>query len=424
MNIAVYGDSTAAITCAAAFAETGNHVTLVPFVAMDEAGLLRQVAEEPGVPALVSTGLQNGTFKLAPLQKTVRDAQVQIFAMQAEQQMWAEQLTATLAESGTQAVTLVVRATFPVGSAERLQARIAEKRSCALVVEPDFLPEGRALSAFKRPDRILLGTTSREAEACMRNLYRPFNRNRDVILVVSPRAAELTKFATNAMLATRVSFMNELAQLAESYGVDIEQVRQGLGMDRRIGFDFLYPGVGFGGPYFARDVQRLAEMMRAQQVDAGLLDAVLDINALQKEALFRKAWVHYDYALEGRIFTLWGVSYKPHTESVINAPSVPLARALLAQGAEIKLYDPAAMQAFMAVLTEQEKARVQPCETPYQALSDSDGLMLVTEWKPFWHPDWCAVKAAMRTPVIFDGRNIYSPERLKDEGFVYYGIGR
>lgn len=424
MRVAIYGDSVSAITCAAALADTGNRVTLVPFTPLTEKHLLARVAEEPGLPALVRGGLAMGTLVLAQAQSAAPDAEVQIFAMQAEQQGWAETLAEALGKAAGGPVTLVVRATFPIGTAEKLHAMVAQQRTCALVVEPDFLSEGRAVSGFTRPDRILVGTTSAEAEACMRELYRPFNRNRDVMLVVTPRAAELTKFATNAMLAARISLMNEMAQLAERYGVDVEQVRQGLGMDRRIGFDFLYPGVGFGGPHFARDVQRLGETMRQQGVAPELLEAVLSINEQQKEALFRKAWQHYRQDLNDKTFTVWGLSYKPQTASVVNAPSLPLVRALLAQGARVQVYDPAAMDAFREALTECERTQVAFCSDPYEALQDSDGLMLVTEWKLFWHPDWDVVQTRMRTPVVFDGRNIYPPERLRKMGFVYYGIGR
>ena len=423
MRIQVHGDTVAALTVAAVLADTGNRVTLLLPDDLSEALLRQRARSEPGLIPLLERVEAAGR-----LQVTQRDsnpaAEVFIFAMSAERQGWAEALCDEIAVAGSAPCLLVNRATFPIGTSEALQRRIAAQRPCTLVVEPDFISEGRAIESYTRPARILLGCEDEEGVELMRELYRPFNRNRDVIQVVTPRAAELTKFATNAMLATRISFINEIAQLAEACGVDVEQVRQGLGMDRRIGFDFLYPGVGFGGPNFARDVLRLARTMAEQGVDSTLLDAVLAINEQQKEALFRKAWRHFDRNLQGRRFALWGLSYKPNTASVINAPSVPLARALLAQDARLAVHDPAAADAFLAALTEQERTGVAVADSPELAASGSDGIMLVTEWKAYWQPDWRALREDMRTPVVFDGRNIYTPERVRAAGFAYHGIGR
>ena len=423
MRIHVHGDTVAALTVAAVLADTGNRVTLVLPADLSETGLRERARSEPGLVPLLERVEAAGRLRLTR-NGPDHAAEVFILAMSAERQGWAEALCDEIAAADKAPCLLVNRATFPIGTSEALHRRVAAHRPCILVVEPDFISEGRAIESYTRPARILLGCEDTEGVALMRELYRPFNRNRDVIQVVTPRAAELTKFATNAMLATRISFINEIAQLAEACGVDVEQVRQGLGMDRRIGFDFLYPGVGFGGPNFARDVLRLARTMAEQGVDSTLLDAVLDINEQQKEALFRKAWQHFDRDLCGRRFALWGLSYKPNTASVVNAPSVPLARALLAQGARLAVHDPAATEPFLAVLTEQERAGVEEADTPEQAAAGSDGIMLVTEWKAYWQPDWGHLHAQMRTPVIFDGRNIYTPDRVRAAGFAYHGIGR
>jgi len=421
MKLVVYGDTVAALTTAAVLADTGNQVALVcPGDTQDI--LNHRLAVEPGLEPLFEAARQAGRLKLTTLEQVV-DRPVHFFVMRPEQQAWAEQLAGRLAQ-GVGPCTLINRATFPIGTSEALQARIQTGRSCALVVEPDFVPEGRAVHAFTRPDRILIGTDSAAAEALIRELYRPFNRNRDVIQVLSPRAAEMTKFATNAMLATRISFINEMAQLAEALDVDIEQVRQGLGSDHRIGFDFLYPGLGFGGPNFARDVARLADTLRERGVDGTMLEAVLAVNEAQKEVLFRKAWQHFGYELQGRVFALWGLSYKPLSASVENAPSVPLAQTLIAQGARVRVHDPAATAAFVAALPERLRHQVVVCDTPEAAVEEADGVMLLTEWKCYWHPDWEALKGGMRTPVVFDGRNIYPPERVRQVGFEYYGVGR
>lgn len=421
MKLAVYGDTIAALTTAVVLADTGNQVGLIcPPQATDP--LEQRLAVEPGLAALFESAQAAGRLSLTTVE-AVMDWPLHFFVMRPEQQDWAVALSDQLARGNTPCI-LINRATFPIGTSERLQAHIARQRSCELVVEPDFVPEGRAIQAFMRPDRILIGTESPSAEALMRELYRPFNRNRDVIQVLSPRAAEMTKFATNAMLATRISFINEMAQLAEALDVDIEQVRQGLGSDHRIGFDFLYPGLGFGGPNFARDVARLAETLRERGVDGAMLEAVLAVNEAQKEVLFRKAWRHFGFDLQGRVFALWGLSYKPLSASVENAPSLPLARALMAQGARLRVHDPAAVNAFVTTLPVAMRQQVEICETPEAAAEGADGIMLLTEWKCYWHPDWSKLRVRMRTPVVFDGRNIYAPETVRQAGFTYYGVGR
>ena len=275
---------------------------------------------------------------------------------------------------------------------------------------------------FRRPDRILLGSESEPAVAQMRELYTPYNRNRDVMMVMSPRSAELSKFASNAMLATRISFMNEMADVAESVGADIEEVRQGMGSDQRIGFDYLYPGTGFGGPNFAKDVASLADTVRAAGSRGQLLDAVLEINRQQREVLFRKAWRHFDMDFPGKRVALWGSAYKPGSSDIRNAPSIRLIEALLGQGAEVQLYDPEAMDAVRSCFSSTEKLFYG--ENHYQVLEQSDALMVVTEWKPFWSPDFDQLLQRMKRPVIFDGRNLYRPEVMQKLGIVYYGIGR
>ena len=424
MRLSVYGDTVAAMVTAAVLADTGNEVWLVLPEDVERAQMAARAQLEPGLAAL----LDGPTLHWAETQAAREQAwrqDVHFFVMSPEREVWAFETAAAMGKAASGACVLVNRATFTVGTSERLKATVEQAgRGCHLVVEPDFMTEGRAIQDFMRPDRILLGTDDAVAESVMRELYRPFNRNRDVIQRLSPRAAELTKFATNAMLATRISFINELAQLAEAFEVDVEQVRQALGSDHRIGFDFLYPGIGFGGPNFARDVQRMAEMMRQHRVDGTMLQAVLRVNDQQKEALFRKAWRHFDRDLRGRRFTFWGVSYKPGTASVVNAPSIVLARALLAQGAEVCIHDhPAVMEQFR----ERVGPRYQSVQTEtdmYAAARESDGVMLLTEWKHYWHPDWMRLHDLMRTPVLFDGRNIYDPDTVRQAGFAYYGIGR
>lgn len=275
---------------------------------------------------------------------------------------------------------------------------------------------------FRRPDRILLGCYDPAGIRLMRELYAPYNRNRDVVMEMTPRSAELTKFASNAMLATRISFMNEMADVAESFGADIEEVRQGMGSDHRIGYDYLYPGIGFGGPHFARDVASLAATVREAGSRGELLDAVLEINRQQREVLFRKAWRHFDMDLRDKVFALWGVAYKPGSGEIRNAPGLHLIQVLLDQGATVQLYDPEAMAATQQHFTAQPQLHY--ADGAIEALEGADALMVVTEWKPFWSPDFEQMKRVMRQPVVFDGRNLYSPQKMAQLGILYYGVGR
>ncbi|SIN72942.1 UDPglucose 6-dehydrogenase [Sulfurivirga caldicuralii] len=427
MKLVIHGETLAALTVAAALAESGNDVWLRPLRPVDAARLQKQAAVEPNLARLLTTQLDGGRLHVsADLKAAILWSGVHFLLMAADELQAAHQVAQALAQSPHDRIYLINRTTFPIGSTRQLAQQIVlAGRPCHWAMEPDFMTPGRMLLDFTRPPRILVGGEDAEVIGLLRNLYRPFNRNRDVMQVMAPEAAEMTKFATNAMLATRVSFINEMAQLAEHFGVDVEQVRQGLGSDPRIGYDFLYPGVGFGGPHFAQDVANLAETMRVRQVPAGLLSAVLAINASQKEVLFRKAWQHYDMQLAGRTFTLWGLSYKPGTDSVINAASIPLTRALLAQGARVRVHDPAAVENYMQhFAVEAGEGQVTACEDPYTALTDSSGLMLLTEWKPYWNPDFERMMTILREPVIFDGRNIYEPALVEDFGFTYYGVGR
>ncbi len=427
MKLVIHGETLAALTAAAALAESGNDVWLRPLHPMDETRLLQQAGVEPNLARTLTAQMQSGRLRVsADRNAATLWSGVHFLLMAADELEEACQLAQVLSVSPHARIHLINRSTFPIGTTRQLAEQVAQEgKTCHWAMEPDFMTPGRMLLDFTRPPRILVGSEDAAVIGLLRNLYRPFNRNRDVMQVMAPEAAEMTKFATNAMLATRVSFINEMAQLAESFGVDVEQVRQGLGADPRIGYDFLYPGVGFGGPHFAQDVANLAETMRERQVPAGLLSAVLAINASQKEVLFRKAWQHYGMQLAGRTFTLWGLSYKPGTDSVINAASIPLTRALLAQGARVRVHDPAALENFMEqFVVEAGEGQVTPCEDPYAALSDSSGLMLLTEWKPYWNPDFERMATALREPVIFDGRNIYDPAVVQDFGLTYYGVGR
>ncbi|HEY9209559.1 UDP-glucose dehydrogenase family protein [Acidovorax sp.] len=325
---------------------------------------------------------------------------------------------------------VVNKSTVPVGTADKVHAAIADElrqrgaqTPYAVVSNPEFLKEGAAVEDFMRPDRIIVGASDEQAILLMRALYAPFQRNRDRLVVTDARSAELTKYAANAMLATRISFMNELANLAEKLGADIEMVRQGMGSDPRIGYHFLYPGCGYGGSCFPKDVKALIKTAAA---DAGLslkvLTAVEDANAAQKHVLGHKIKRRLGEDLSGRHFAVWGLAFKPNTDDMREAPSLELLADLLAAGATVTAYDPVAMSEAQRVLGDEP--RIRYAQTPNEALEGADALVIVTEWKEFRSPDFELLKARLKQPLIVDGRNLYDPAWVRSRGFDYLAIGR
>lgn len=325
---------------------------------------------------------------------------------------------------------VVDKSTVPVGTADRVRAAIAEELQqrgvevpYGVVSNPEFLKEGAAVDDFMRPDRIVVGADDERAINLMRALYSPFQRNHERLLVMDVRSAELTKYAANAMLATRISFMNELANLAEKLGADIEHVRHGIGSDPRIGYHFLYPGCGYGGSCFPKDVQAL---QRTARIDGGLelkvLNAVEEANEAQKQVLAAKIKARFGDDLKGRKFAVWGLAFKPNTDDMREAPSRYLLADLFAAGASVVAYDPVAMHEARRVFGDDP--RLSYAETPSAALDDADALVIVTEWKEFRSPDFDVVKAKLKQPVIFDGRNLYEPKLVRDFGIEYQAIGR
>ncbi|MFC4158835.1 UDP-glucose dehydrogenase family protein [Chitinimonas lacunae] len=322
---------------------------------------------------------------------------------------------------------VVDKSTVPVGTADRVRAAIAEELTARglklhfdMVSNPEFLKEGAAIEDFMRPDRIVIGADSEQARDTMRQLYRPFQRNHERLIVMDVRSAELTKYAANAMLATRISFMNELANLAELLDADIEQVRQGIGADPRIGYHFLYPGVGYGGSCFPKDVSALRRTAAEHGMEMQLLGAVEQVNALQKQRLVNKVERHFGADLCGRHFALWGLAFKPNTDDMREAPSLDIIDGLLARGATVTAYDPVAIHEAKKLLGE----RIRYAANPMAALDGADALLIATEWKEFRSPDFEAIRAKLRQPLIFDGRNLYEPAAMRELGFDYEAIGR
>jgi UDPglucose 6-dehydrogenase len=324
---------------------------------------------------------------------------------------------------------IVDKSTVPVGTADRVREAITEELArrnesipFAVVSNPEFLKEGAAIEDFMRPDRIVIGSDDEEATRRMRMLYSPFQRNHERLLVMDVRSAELTKYAANAMLATRISFMNELANLAERLGADIEHVRRGIGSDPRIGYHFLYPGAGYGGSCFPKDVKALIRTGAENALDLQVLAAVETVNDRQKHVLGRKIVARFGERLEGRRFAVWGLAFKPNTDDMREAPSRVLLDDLLSRGAQVAAYDPVAMDEARHTLPRSENLRF--ATSPLDAVQGADALAIVTEWREFRSPDFDGMKAAMRSPVIFDGRNLYEPGDIRVEGFEYHPIGR
>jgi UDPglucose 6-dehydrogenase len=324
---------------------------------------------------------------------------------------------------------VVDKSTVPVGTADKVRAAIAEELkqrgadiAYSVVSNPEFLKEGAAVEDFMRPDRIVVGSDDERAMLVMRNLYAPFQRSHERVIAMDVRSAELTKYAANAMLATRISFMNELANLAERLGADIECVRRGIGADPRIGYHFLYPGVGYGGSCFPKDVQALMRTAGEAGMNLLILDAVERANAAQKQVLPAKILKRFGTDLKGLNFALWGLAFKPNTDDMREAPSRVLVAELLEHGASVTAYDPVAMGEARQIY--KAESRVRFADSPMAALDGADALAIVTEWKEFRSPDFQRVKRVLRTPAIFDGRNLYDPAEVRQNGLEYYPIGR
>jgi UDPglucose 6-dehydrogenase len=339
-------------------------------------------------------------------------------------------VAATIAEYMESDKIIINKSTVPVGTADKVRACVAEKLAQRgrsdlkfdVVSNPEFLKEGSAVADCQKPDRIIIGTESPDSVELMRELYAPFNRNHDKVIVMDVRSAELTKYAANCMLATKISFMNEIANLAERLGADIEMVRQGIGSDPRIGYHFIYPGVGYGGSCFPKDVQALIRTSDNIGYDAKVLKAVEARNFEQKTTLFEKIAHHYDNDLAGKTFALWGLSFKPNTDDMRESPSRVLMEALWEAGAQVKAYDPEAMEETQRIYGTRDDLTL--CGTKESALKEADALVIVTEWQSFRAPDFELIKQQLKNPLIFDGRNLYEPGRMQRKGFTYYSVGR
>ena len=434
MHIAVVGTGYVGLVAGTCFAETGHAVTCVD---VDEAKLAALRAGktpiyEPGLEELLARNIKGGRlFFTSDLRSAVRAAEVVFIAVGTPQGddgnadlRTVMRVAHEIAASAERYTVIVNKSTVPVGTAQRMQAELSGKGKAPIdvVSNPEFLKEGAAIDDFMRPDRIVIGASSEKGRALVAELYAPFVRTESPIYFMDPASAELTKYAANAMLATRISFMNDVAMLCERVGADVDAVRKAMGSDRRIGHPFLFPGVGYGGSCFPKDVKALVATARNNGLDFTLLAAVDAVNDRQKRLLAQKAKVHFaaQGGARGKKIAVWGLAFKPKTDDIRSAPALAIIEELLADGADIAVHDPVAMDASK----KQLEGRVRFAANPYDAVEGAEALFLVTEWNEFRQPDFQRVKELMAKPVVFDGRNIWNPQRLRDMGFAYYGVGR
>ena len=439
MRIAIIGTGYVGLVSGACLSDVGNDVVCLD-VDKDKIALLKSGGipiYEAGLEALVKRNAQAGRLRFTTeIEESVHHGTVQFIAVGTPPD---EDGSADLSHVVAAARSIgrhmrdykvvVDKSTVPVGTADRVREAIAEELKArgtevpySVVSNPEFLKEGAAVEDFMKPDRVVIGSEDERATQIMRAVYAPLQRNHERTMVMDVRSAELTKYAANAMLATRISFMNELANLAEKLGADIEQVRHGIGSDPRIGYHFLYPGAGYGGSCFPKDVKALQRTANQEGVRLRILQAVEEANELQKHRLVQKVTARFGEKLEGKRFALWGLTFKPNTDDMREAPNRVVIRELLERGASICAYDPVAMPEAKHIF--RDEPRVTYAESPLSALDGADALLIVTEWKEFRSPDFGTIKDRLKQPLIFDGRNLYDPALVKQSGLEYYSIGR
>ncbi|MFN2643480.1 MAG: UDP-glucose/GDP-mannose dehydrogenase family protein [Burkholderiales bacterium] len=439
MNVTVIGTGYVGLVTGACLADAGNHVFCLD---LDEKKIGRLNAGEipifePGLEPIVRRNEAAGRLRFSTdVAASVAHGELQLIAVGTPP---GEDGSADLQHviAAARAIgrymdgykVVVTKSTVPVGTADKVKHAIIEEQKkrhlgndFTVVSNPEFLKEGAAVEDFMRPDRIIVGSDDPRAIALLRQLYAPFQRNRERVIVMSVRSAELTKYAANAMLATRISFMNEIANLAEAIGADIEEVRRGIGSDPRIGYQFLYAGAGFGGSCFPKDVKALQRTATEAGAPLRVVTAVEDVNEAQKHVLGHKVRARFDGKLRGRVIALWGLAFKANTDDMREAPSLALIDDLLAAGASVRAYDPAAGAEARRLFAG--RGAVIIVENAMAALEGADALAIVTEWQEFRSPDFAAIKRALKTPAVFDGRNLYDPTALRAQGLEYYPIGR
>ena len=433
MNITVVGTGYVGLVTGTCFAETGNKVICVD---IDENKVRRMKngevpIYEPGLELLFDRNTKQGRLTFTTnLEEGVRHGDVIFLALPTPPgEDGSADLSYILGVAGqlSQMLTtykvIVDKSTVPVGTAEKVHETLAKHADTELfdvVSNPEFLREGVAVDDFLKPDRVIIGTQAPKAQDVMRQLYEPFVRQGNPIIFMDLRSAEMTKYAANSYLATRISFMNEIANLCERLGANVDMVRIGMGSDSRIGKRFLFPGVGYGGSCFPKDVQALAKTANQNHYDFKILNSVMNVNGIQREILADKIIAYYGGNLEGKTIAIWGLAFKPNTDDIREAPAIYTINRLLEAGAKIKAYDPEAMEHIEKLYGD----KVQLVDEQYEALIESDALAIITEWSIFRTPSFSVMKELLKEPIIFDGRNLYDLKRMKEKGFYYSSIGR
>ena len=439
MKITVFGTGYVGLVQGAVLADAGHTVTCVD-IDTDKLNRLKEgeiPIYEPGLESIVKTNYAEKRLQFtSDAQAALSQTDVVFIAVGTppDEDGSADlkhvlKVAETVGKYLQNYAVVVNKSTVPVGTADKVREAITQSMSSRnieidfdVVSNPEFLKEGAAVADCQRPDRIVIGTDSAKAEHVLRELYEPFNRNHDKIIVMGIRSSEMTKYAANCMLAAKISFMNEMANIAEAVGADIESVRQGIGSDQRIGYHFIYAGAGYGGSCFPKDVSALVKTAEQMGYEPLVLNAIESRNKAQKRVVFEKINQYFDKDLEGKTFALWGLSFKPNTDDMREAPSRVLMEALWQAGAKVQAYDPAAMEETQHIYGLQPLLNL--CGTKEAALNNADALIIMTEWRQFKAPDFEMLKNTLKQPVIFDGRNLFDPVRMKEKGFVYKGIGR
>ncbi len=432
MKIAVVGTGYVGLVTGTCFAETGNTVTCVDIdkekVSKLQSGKI--TIYEPGLEQLFERNVkQERLFFTTNLEEGIRDAKIIFLALPtppgedgSADLKYILKVSEDLGPLLSDYTVIVDKSTVPVGTADKVRDRISTHAKVVfdVVSNPEFLREGVAVEDFMKPERVVIGTSSQQARKVMETLYAPFVRQGNPLVFMDERSAELTKYAANAFLATKISFMNEIANLCEMVGADVDSVRKGIGTDSRIGKRFLFPGIGYGGSCFPKDVQALAKSSDDANYDFKILKAVMDVNALQKTKLIPHIKKFFKGNLKGKTIAMWGLSFKPHTDDIREAPSLYNIEELLAEGVIIKAHDPEGAENVKKLIGD----KIQYCDTPYDSAENADAIFIATEWPEFRTPDFERLSSIVKQKVIFDGRNLYDLEAMKELGYSYFSIGR
>jgi UDPglucose 6-dehydrogenase len=432
MNIAVIGTGYVGLVAGSCFAESGNDVICVDNNA-DKVEKLRAGVipiYEPGLPELVERNVREERLTFSTdLTEAVRRSLVIFLAVGtpttpsgAADLRAVFEVAKGIGKAMDRYKVIVTKSTVPVGTASKIREIIKKetKQPFDVVSNPEFLKQGAAVEDFMKPDRVIVGADDPRPAEILRDLYAPFVRTGNPVMIVDIQTAEIVKYAANAFLAARISFMNEIANLCDVVGADVDMVRKGLASDSRIGPAFLFPGVGYGGSCFPKDTLALIQTGRENAYDMKILQAVHDVNVNQPKRFVERVVRHFDGDVKGKRFAVWGLAFKPRTNDMRDAPAIPIIQALLERGASVAAYDPEAMDEAKRIFGD----RIQFCTTNYACLEGADALLVITEWQAFRNPNFERMKGMMREPVIFDGRNIYDPEHLNEQGFKYYGVGK